>query len=190
MALSSYDISTQELSDLQLNVLICEDRESLKNNISIRFIVFMGYPEIFGTLERTWTFAEIYQENKKYIQVLYEKSPETPTNCKMIQEDGRAYVLLYGGTTMYSPRPLFISFWELSEGELMPGELTNCIGSIEEGSVQNYENILIFEGRQKQWYFEEAELDSTDNLLLYIKLDTKIGLTVIFKDGKFIVQKR
>lgn len=190
LTLSNYVISTQELSDLQLNVFVCEKPESIQNNISIRFIVFMSYPEIFGTLERTWTFAEINQGDKKSIQMIYEKTPETPTNCKIIQEDGRYYVLLYGGTTAYSPRPLFISFWELSGEKLMPSKLTNCINSIEEGNVQNYENTLVFEGGQEQWHFDEVMTNSIDSPLLFIKLGSKTEIIIIFENGRFIAQKR
>lgn len=186
--LSTYDLSDQELSALQLNAFVCEKQESIQNDISIRFIVFMGYSEIFGTLERTWTFAEIYQGNKKYIQMLYEKTPKTPTNCKMIREDGIEYVLLYGGTTVYTPRPLFISFWELSGVELKPSELINHADSIEVGDVRNYENTLIFEGGQEQWYFDDVMADLIKNPLLSVKLGSKTEIIIFFENGKFIAQ--
>ncbi len=187
--LSTYDLSAQELSDLQLNVVMCEKEKSIQNDISLRFIVFMGYPEIFGTLERTWTFVEIYQGNKKYIQTIYEKTPETPTKCKMIQEDGKDYVLLYGGTTEYTPRPLFISVWELSEKELLPGKLVNRVDS-KEDNVRDYENTLILEGGQEQWYFDEEMTDLTGNVLLSAKLSSKTEITIFFEGGRFVAQRR
>jgi hypothetical protein len=187
--LSTHDLSAQELSDLQLNIFMCEKQESIQDDISLRFIVFMGYPEIFGTLERTWTFVEIYQGSKKYIQIIYEKTSETPTNCKTIKENGKYYVLLYGGTTEYVPRPLFISFWELSGVELMPGKIINLTDS-KEDNVRDYENMLIFEGGQEQWYFDEVMSDLADNPLLSVRLGSKTDIIIFFEEGRLVAQKR
>lgn len=188
-SLSTYDFSDQELSNLYLSVFVCDKQESLQDNTSLRFIVFMSYPEIFGTLERTWTFVEISQGSKKYLQTIYEKTSETPTNCKRIQKDSRDYVLLYGGTTMYTPGPLFISFWELSELELMPGKVINHI-DINEENVWDYENELIFEGGQEQWYFDETKTDLTDNPLLSVRLGTKSEIILFYEEGRLVAQKR
>lgn len=186
--ISVYDLLTQELSDLQLNVFTYENPESIQNDLSLRFIVFLSEPEIFGTLERSWTFLEVSQGSEKYIQPLYEKTSETPTNCIRVQDNGKEFVLLYGGTTTYSPRPLFISFWELSGKELIPGKLINHTVSAE-NSVRDYENMLIFEGEQEQWYFDAAPVNLPDPSLLSVKLGTNTEIVIIFKNGEFIAQK-
>lgn len=187
--IEDYDLSDQELSDLKLNVFVCEKQESMRDDMYLRFIVYMGYPEIFGTLERTWTFVEIHRGIEKYTQIIYEKTSETPTKCQWIQANGRDYVLLYGGTTVYTPRPLFISFWELSEIELIPTKLINHTDKIED-NVKEYENMLIFEGGQEQWYFDAAMTDLSDNPLLLVKLGLKEEIAISFENESFVAQKR
>lgn len=184
--LSTYNLSDRELSDLKLNVFICDKQKSIESDTTIRLIVFMGYPEIFGTLERIWTFAEIYQKDKKYIQTIYEKSSETPTNCKMIEEDGKDYILLYGGTTVYTPAPLFISFWELSELKLLPGKVLNCIDNEKEGNMRSDGNKLIFESTEEQGHFDGTMNEARDSSLLLIWMGTKTEIYIFFENGMLI----
>ncbi|MDL2301226.1 hypothetical protein LJC58_02605 [Lachnospiraceae bacterium OttesenSCG-928-D06] len=56
----------------------------------------------------------------------------------------------------------------------------------ENSSVKLYENILIFEGGQEQWYFDE---EMKNNYLLSLKLRVKTKIIIVFQNDRFIGKK-
>ena len=183
-ALWDYIINNQNLEFLRNNQGVYVMNPTEQNDITditLNLIRYDGNPIGLGTLERTWTFLQIVNNDKIEAYKLYSRSAEYPLNIKEIRLDNNNVIVsIIGVTNMSRKNTAFISFWEYSINGL-----------------SKYENIEIKSNKGKL-YDNECILELYENDSIQIKnalnqleifdiIGNKDKISVIFSNNTIII---
>jgi len=158
------NIEDEELQNLLEYKIHAFTQQSMVNDksINIRIVRYDGLPELFGTMERRWTFIQWWDGKKNGAQVLVDKGAEIVSEFLLVKTSSDQFVLtLAGYAAVYKPYPVFISTYQFEEDSWNP---TNILGNISEinddtwiANVHN--NLLVIEN-----YIDTSELLEINNL--------------------------
>jgi len=115
-ALWSYIISNEDLECLK-NITGIDIITPLNQTNTLKFnlIRYDGNSIGLGTLEKTWTFLQIINNNKIEGYRLFDKSAEYPLYIKTLDLPNKNHLISVAGATNISrSHTAFISFWEYS----------------------------------------------------------------------------
>ena len=182
------DFSEVELEDMNMHSETQEIQVGNDDNIRIRLIVYSKPIGRIGSLDHSWTFIEISHGNKKTVHKLYEQSPNISQDLRLFRDGNDLYLIITGYTAAYTLRPLFVSFWEVSDLQLVKREIFSEVEEIPSGIVRCKENELIIESYESQLNFDSFQ-DNWEGAL-HITNDNDDGvLDITYSEGHLIVAK-
>ncbi len=120
------------------------------NGISTRIVRFDGLPELFGTLERKWTYIQWWSDMEVHSQIIIKKGAEVTDDFIFSKVKGIPTIILSGYQTIYKPYPVFLSTWQLKDGEWEKVNLfSNNIVSNDIWNIKVAENMMTIESKNK-----------------------------------------
>ena len=87
------------------------------DGVSVRIVRFDGLPELFGTLERKWTYIQWWTDMEVHSQIIISRGAEVTVDYLFSKVKGIPTVILSGYRTIYKPYPVFLATWQLKDGE-------------------------------------------------------------------------
>ena len=157
------------------------------DNIVVRLIQHSAPIVGSGTLAHSWAFLEISYGDQKRVQTVYEKSPNVPRYLQLFSDGSEVYVVIAGHVTAYTPRPLFVSFWRLSETGFMESDILSTPTNISSVIVQSYGNEVIIKNFSEQLRFEGLENGWEGGFSVKNSMDTAI-LNIIYQENMLVVE--
>lgn len=134
---------------------------SNEHTYHLRMIQYQGPTDLLGTLENKFTLLQWWDESQFInAQWIIDGEAEQVTNYMIRSEDDSIELMLGGYVSLYSPKPVFVSLWELKGNQWMEGELQTdqAIGNSELWQISQDENMLLIESQQQ----EELEIDHNE----------------------------
>ncbi|WP_197031696.1 hypothetical protein [Paenibacillus massiliensis] len=134
---------------------------SNEHTYHLRMIQYQGPTDLLGTLENKFTLLQWWDESQFInAQWIIDGEAEQVTNYMIRSEDDSIELMLGGYVSLYSPKPVFVSLWELKGNQWMEGELRTdqALGNSELWQISQDENMLLIESQQQ----EELEIDHNE----------------------------
>lgn len=179
-------VYTMKLGDSELEKLLDNNvviKSASQNDFRIRTIRYDGLSNVFGTLERRWTFVQWEKNGNVYVQLQSEQSSEIVDKV-IVFKNAEDYVMLVGGYhAIYKPSPAFISSWKLN-GVLWE-EIDIFDSNIKaDKRFSTFDNILIYESG-----FEKSiEKNKSGNGLL-VKDNDETVFEIIYTDDELQIKE-
>lgn len=146
----SRELSDEELQKaLNYNIVAKTNIQNI-NGISARIVRFDGLPELFGTLERKWTYIQWWNNMEVNSQIIINKGAEVTDNFLFLKAKGIPTIILSGYQTIYKPYPVFLLTWQLKDGEWKKVNLfSNNIMSNDIWNINVTESMMTIESKSK-----------------------------------------
>lgn len=120
------------------------------DGVSARIVRFDGLPELFGTLERKWTYIQWWNDMEVHSQIIINKGAEVTDDFLFTKVKGIPSIILAGYQTIYKPYPLFLSTWQLADGVWKKVNLfSSNIVSNDICNINVTENMITLESEHK-----------------------------------------
>lgn len=165
----STKLSDEDLQRVLDYKIVAKTNVNNINGTSVRIIRFDGLPELFGTLERKWTYIQWWNDREVYSQIIINKGAEVTDDFLFLEVKGAPTVILAGYQTIYNPYPIFLASWHLKDSEWKKVNLfSNDVVSNENWDIKVSENM--------------ATIESNDMDELIVVLDKQKGCYKVYSD--------
>jgi hypothetical protein len=154
--------------------VVLEDKK-----FNIRVVNFQAPLGLKGTLENKYTIIQWWNDEQHVCaQLVVNEGAEMVRDFVIRTYKDKIELLLGGYLSLYSPKPVFVSVWELDNQKWTEKHsFTNTIGSTDFWNLSIYDNTLIVENQQ---YIEMRIEISEDTNGFVITSDKDASVTVQF----------
>lgn len=144
----STNLSDEDLQKALDYNIVAKTNDQNIDGTSVRIVRFDGLPELFGTLERKWTYIQWWDDMEAHSQIIINKGAEVTDDFIFTKVKGIPTVILAGYQTTYKPYPVFSSTWQLKDGEWKKVNLfNNNEVSNEFWNIKVSENMMTIESK-------------------------------------------
>lgn len=184
----STKLSDEDLQKaLDYNIVAKTNAQNI-NGTRVRIVRFDGLPELFGTLERKWTFVQWWNDKEVKSQIIIKKGAEVADDYLFSIVKGLPTVILSGYQTTYKPYPVFLSTWQLKDGEWKRVNLfSNQIVSNEIWNIKVSENMMTIESKNKDQLTVELN-QQKDGFGVYSEADQNKKLEFKLQGEQIVLQ--
>jgi hypothetical protein len=155
---------------------------------SVRIVRFDGLPELFGTLERKWTYIQWWTDMGVHSQIIINKGAEVTDDYLFSKVKGIPTVILSGYQTTYKPYPVFLSTWQLTDGEWKKVNLfSNNMVSNEIWNIKVSENMMTIESKNTDELTVGLN-QQKDGFEVYSEADQNKKLEFKLQGGQIVLQ--
>ena len=184
----STKLSDEDLQEaLDYNIVSMTKAKNI-DGISIRIVRFDGSSELFGTLERKWTYIQWWNDEEAHAQIIISKGAEVVEDFLVIKNNGESTLTLAGYLTMYKPFPVFLSTWQLKDNKWSKTNLfSKSIIANDVWELKITDNELVVESKSKDEINVEINQQSKE-FVVYSEVNQKKNIEFKF-EGEEIMMK-
>ncbi|MCP3795036.1 hypothetical protein [Paenibacillus sp. CH40] len=149
----STKIKGDELSDILDETVVSSTKVVVlkDNKLNVRVINFQAPIDLKGTLENNFTIIQWWNdEGHVRAQLVLNEDAQKVTDFVVSTYKGKVELLLGGYLSLYSPKPVFVSSWELDNQKWSEKNhsFTNIINSTDFWDLSIEDNTLTVENQQ------------------------------------------
>ena len=113
----STKLGDEDLQEALDYSIVSKTKTKVVGKYNVRIVRFDGLPDLFGTLERKWTFIQWWNDKEIHSQILINRGAEVVDDFVVTNIKSLPTIILTGYLTMYKPFPVFLSTWQLNDNK-------------------------------------------------------------------------
>jgi hypothetical protein len=141
---------------------------------------------LVGSLKSNWTIVQWWDSEQVKSQILLERNPLIAVNSSVFKVEGKPILILYGPSTVYFPRPIELSAWQLVDEHWEQAEIFDKMISNDVLKCSIYENDMLVESYSKPE--EIAVKDSDDGIIIYCENNPQKRISIRPVGGKLVAE--